>query len=470
MDDENARRSARNSLLQASAALEIAYQRMQELRQSIRHLADVMPPPFDLPANSNVSNVGPPHEAILLSGQSIEEQGDSLNLDMARLRSSISPLALEGLERFESEHDGLSAIDQPSDQLIPPPAPSGGSTRQLPPSRSLTQGPSMAPHRNPVISPRRSLLESQLSRRRDVNPDDPSTALGRRVAAREAGEVIDPVIPPQLERFILNTTAVFARNLENITTRIVQRTQTVDATTLSRTDQAPPSGMQTPIDPHSRRSLDANGSRAPRSPSIGTTQLPPSIPPFQPRPVLNRRWRMSRPDFGGRQSTGSSGPPGQSTGNPRLSVLSNFSAVENFPSPVTPLSRETPILFEEPVSYVAPNTVGEMAFEEEPETSTIDRNYVVHRRVNADGDEFVHNLNMQWNDSDDDRATWLTPSHPRETIPFFRSSTRGPTGDVYYRTELNTSASTLSGATVDPPRRRRGWGKRLAALYSAPPS
>jgi len=475
MDDNSrqegttAQADTQNSLRLASTALEAAYRRIRELRHSLLELADSMPPPESQSAIPNPSNIAPAHEAILLSGTtSADEQADSLVLDMARLRSSLPSSVMERLEQFESEFLGDQQTDRSSEPPVLPPAPSGSTTRQLPPSRSslFSLNSPTVQHRNSLL-PRRSLLESQLSRRRDVNPDDPSTALGRRVAAREAGDVSIDASIPHLERFLLSTTAVVARNLENMTNRLNQRSQTTDPIAFTRTDAVPPNHRQTGVDPRPRRGLEGTGGRGGRSPSVGATQASANV--FPPRPPATRRWRtLIRPESGGRQAT--SGPPsGQSTTSTRLSVLSNFSAVDNFSSPVTPLSRERPILFDEPFSYAPPNQSGETPFEDDFETNAVDRNYLVRRTVNADGDELVHNVNLLWNDPDEDRSAWIPPQQSHDNIAS-RRSIPGPVRDIPYRNDVISDVRSPR-APPEVPRRRRGWGNSLFSilLVSPPP-
>jgi len=449
-DGSNAHEETQNSLRQASSALELAYHRIRQLRHSLLELADSMPP-SDLQSEiPNPTSIGPAHEAILLSGQSTGDQDDRPVLDIARFRSSLPPSVMERLENFESEY----LPDQPNDRLpepsAPPPAPSGSTTRPLPPSRSSLfdiNSPTVLP-RNSIIHPRRSLLELQLSRHRDVNPDDPSTALGRRVAAREAGEF--PADSPihQLERFLVNTTAVIARSLDNITTRLNQRSQTLDF------------NRQAGIDPRTRRVLEGTNTRWIRSPSVGATQnLSNSLSSRQPS---NRRWRaVMRPESAVRSTPSPSAQSGQSSST-RLSVLSNFSAVENLSSPLTPLSRERPILFDEPASYVLPNPPGEAPFEEDSEMNAADRNYVIRRRMNADGDEFVHSLSMSWNDVEEDRTPWLTPQQHYDNITPFRSVRRSVV-DVPPGTDAVLVTRSATSPSGEPTRRRRGWG-----TYSSP--
>jgi hypothetical protein len=463
--EDNSRQEAtttdtQNSLRLASTALEAAYRRIRELRHSLLELADSMPPPDSQPAIPNPSNIAPAHEAILLAGTTgVDEQPEPLVLDMARLRSSLPPPVMERLEQFETEFLGEQQTDRSSaEPPVLPPAPSGSTTRQLPPSRSslFNLNSPTVQHRNSLL-PRRSLLESQLSRRnRDVNPDDPSTALGRRVAAREAGDISADVSIPHLERFLLSTTAVVARNLENMTNRLNQRSQTTDPIAFTRLDTAQPSHRQPGVDPRQRRGLEGTGGRGGRSPSVGVTQASASASLYPPRPPATRRWRtVIRPESGGRQST--SGPSsGQSTTSTRLSILSNFSAVDNFSSPVTPLSRERPILFDEPFSYAPPNQTGETPFEDDFEPNAVDRNYLVRRTVNADGDELVHNVNLLWNEPDEDRSAWIPSQQSHDNI-VPRRSIPGPVRDIPYRNDVISDVRSPR-APPEAPRRRRGWG------------
>jgi hypothetical protein len=450
---QNWHAETQNNFRQASNALEAAYRRIRQLRHSLLELAESMPTPDSQAPAPGPNDVGPAHDAILLSSPvNPDEQEDPLVLDMSAL---LPPSFTERLELPEERSD------HPRESTTPPPAPTGRATRPLPSRSPLfnLNSPNL-PVRNSLPPPRRSFLESQLTRRRDLNPDDPSTALGRRVAAREAGEILTDPQLPQLERFLVTTTALLARNLESLSNRLNQRFQTIDSSVPSRTDLTAPNQGLTPAEHRPRRTADTSNARGARSLSVNTTQTSPNPSMFPPRPPPNRRWRaLIRPESGGRQTTGP--VSGQSSSNTRLSLLSNFSAVENFPSPLTPSSRERPILFEEPYSYAPPNQPSDTRFEDDVEMNSAERGYVVRRMVNADGDELVHTFNLLWNDPEDDRASsWLPPQQDSQA----HRNAHVPIREPYLRTETHARASSNNAPAPETPRRRRGWGNSFPIL------
>ncbi|KAG9314672.1 hypothetical protein JVU11DRAFT_5477 [Chiua virens] len=106
---------SRSNLRQASLALDTAYERITSLRNSINNMLNRIPP--EAPGTgtststteaattqpyhslSSDTSIGPPHSALVLSGEQVVEE---LNSRAARLRSLISPSARQRLEEFES--------------------------------------------------------------------------------------------------------------------------------------------------------------------------------------------------------------------------------------------------------------------------------------------------------------------------------------------------------------------------------
>ncbi|KAL0581387.1 hypothetical protein V5O48_000651 [Marasmius crinis-equi] len=271
-------------------------------------------------------HMGPPHEALILGGESIERQ----NPENSSLESLRSPLPVEVMERlrlFEAQQAeaetsrSLRSLRMTANHLNPEetssqaPSPSTASESprpsQPPPLRpyNLTLPPSpispISPPRQPLLPPR--TLEPTHTPRWTAISDDPQTSLGRRVAAVMASPESNPLTPDQgLTETRRAIQSLIHRDLDHI---------------LSVSRQQRSELVQSFLENH-RAELDPRLSRNPDSPSS-----------LRPGP---RRARNIRGDS--RQNSGS-----------RLSTLSNFS-VQNLPTPTSTLSQQ-PLLFEEPMSY-----------------------------------------------------------------------------------------------------------------------
>jgi hypothetical protein len=453
-----------NNLRQATAALDSAFRRIRQLRHSILELADSIPSQESTTRIRNISHMGPAHEAILLSDSTAENQDDSVVPDMARLRSTLPPVVMESLERYEAEQEGRSN-HFPSHVLQPP---VGMPSRQSSSSRTLhsTSPPHIhnssitGPSRDPIL-PRRSWLETQISRPRAIYPDDVSTTLGMRVAAREArgGQTTADDLTPQLEQIILNTTPATARSVDD---RSTQR--------MLGLDQTPEHRRPLDADIRTNRIMDGYIGRESQSPGIPANHSGSGTSVLPSRPVQSRRWRAVRSEAGARQAStvlSMSGALETSVGtSARLSALSNFSTFDNFGTPSTPLSRERPILFDEPHSYVHPPNLPTRRRQPEDITEGIvadNRSYLVRRRLNADGDELVHNISLSdWDE--DDLFAWLRPARERISDPAIsprpsRGTGRTSDGGIYFS---QRSGSPTNQMQPDAPRRRRGWGASLS--------
>lgn len=160
------------SLQRASNVIESAYQRLALLRESIRRNLDSMP--HDLPEPSPLTGaspaMGPNHAAIVLSDQpgTIEphsHNSSTITESYERTRNSSSPqrppwVSWNGFTI--NPYDQRIATAQPVDLRAPR---RSGSTN--PPTR-------------------RSLVEHYFTYRRDPNPNDASTSLGRSVEGRSS--------------------------------------------------------------------------------------------------------------------------------------------------------------------------------------------------------------------------------------------------------------------------------------------
>ncbi|KAJ7630484.1 hypothetical protein FB45DRAFT_915649, partial [Roridomyces roridus] len=268
--------------------------------------------------SSDPSNIGPEHSALLLTASPVDEFSSDTDdpMDLQALRSNLAAMDRQSQEYLDRFAPGSGNDDHNQPPGFPRPR------RQIHlPSPSSSESP---------LPPRRSMLESHLARRREIlDSDDSATFLGRRVAAREAaaaGPSSRPVEQPQPQADPVFRAVEMERDL-------------IHARALRQQRQALRAQRQ--------------------QPSI-TTNVPP-----HPR-APPRRWRAYRTPAETRQNSGSA----------QLSILSNFSSVQNLTTPTSAVAQNRPLLFEEPMESrdIVESPVG-------------DRSYFIHRRVNADGDE-----------------------------------------------------------------------------------
>ncbi|KAF7367331.1 hypothetical protein MSAN_00795400 [Mycena sanguinolenta] len=411
----------------ASAALQAAYRRIRQVRRSLVELTEPLPPSPD----SLLDGIGPSHSALLLTASPVEEASDNDDaIDFRRIRANLAAVdrqSQEYLDRFAAP--GSWSDHQPSNNI------------ELPRPRRHVQLPSPSSSVEPLQQPaiRRSMLESQLARRRELyNSDDPSTFLGRRVAAREAAgpsraaeasqsSSADPILrATEIEHELLHFRATAQQRRTDPGVVVGSRTEA------SRADII-----------RGARSLDTEPVRLQRQ-----------IANMEPRrPPNPRRWRAYRAAVETRQNSNNTQAPVSAHPDGRLSILSNFS-VQNLPTPTSSISRDRPLLFEEPLSYSGQRRES-TDIVESPIGS--ERSYFIHRRVNADGDELVHNINFEWDD--DDPLSWLMSPRERGENPDFsvyrRRRFASAAFDAYDRTEPRPPRAPPS----IPEPRRRGWAR-----------
>lgn len=352
----------------------------------------------------------------------------------------------------------LAAVDRQTQEYLDRFAPGSWSDHQQPPSnielprpRRQIQLPSPSssaePLQQPAI-PRRSMLETQLARRRELyNSDDPATFIGRRVAAREAAgpsRAVDP--PPQPPMDPILRAVEMERELIHLRALSQQRRTDPGMASASRAADA----MSRSEIIRAARSLDMESFRA------GHRQQPSTINtnmPVHPRPPQNpRRWRAYRAAAETRQNSNTQPPASSHPDRDRLSILSNFS-VQNLGTPTSAIVGNRPLLFEEPLSYTGQRR-DSRDIVESPVGS--ERSYFIHRRVNADGDELVHNINLEWDD--EDPLSWLMSARERGESQDYSSFPRRrfapPMFDAHERLETRVPR----GPQSIPEPRRRGWG------------
>ncbi|KAJ7655297.1 hypothetical protein DFH06DRAFT_1202163 [Mycena polygramma] len=445
-------RPEQHSMRAASAALQAAYRRIRQVRRNLIELGDMPLPSPDSPT----SDIGPNHSALVLTSSPVEESSDTDEaIDFQTMRANLAIAdrqTQEYLDRFApgswSDHQQPSYVDPPRPRRqVQLPSPSS--------SAEPLQHPTV-----PLPLPRRSMLESQLARRRELySSDDPSTFIGRRVAAREAAgpsRSVDHSPQPRTDPAL--RAAEMERELIHL--RALQRRTDPGMTAASRADAMSRSEII-----RAARSLDMESFRAQRQPANISTNLPP-----HPRPPPNpRRWRAYRAAADSRQSSNNTQPPASAHPNrDRLSILSSVSVqnLHNLQTPTSAIAHDRPLLFEEPLSYT-----GQRRDSRDVVESPIgsERSYFIHRRVNADGDELVHNINLEWDD--EDPLSWLMSGSPRERaeIPDHYGPARRRFAPSFYDTHEHLDSRVQRAPPSIPEPRRRGWA-RLDANGNAIPS
>ncbi|KAG6857632.1 hypothetical protein H0H87_010200 [Tephrocybe sp. NHM501043] len=360
------------SLQQASSALENAYQRIRQFRRSLLEVADS--------TSSTAGRTFRPTD-LPYPGPNRSRRASSQITGYLRTLDSSTSTSDTPDTVSDSEDDDIF----PSQTLL-----SGG--RPSLPRITTTSNPGRLPPRTihpalpavpPSISPIHPFRESRFSRMREYLPDDASTSLGRRVAAREAAGTAnaDPGSSTASSHW-----PRYENHSADILARLEREIEAFDG--LSRQENAagtPSANVRAFRRINSRlRVMNQSASQA----------NPPNNSSLVPQPDSIRRRLIGT--FPSRSST-------MSTQSDRLSLLSNFS-VQNLSTPVSATSSR-PLLFEEPSSYVrAADFIEDEArgymswspgagFGEGPE-----RSYVVRRTFNADGEEHVHPINLDWLD------------------------------------------------------------------------
>ncbi|TFK40897.1 hypothetical protein BDQ12DRAFT_678560 [Crucibulum laeve] len=217
----------------------------------------------------------------------------------------------------------------------------------------------------------RNHVTRQTTRSRDDHNDDGFTELGRRVAAREA---------------------VASNNYPLDTSSREGDIDYIRAVNLDHSFLQPLREDEPPFNDGSRNSPIMVSNSGVRRPLVQSQHHPPEVP-------LPPPWRFSTPGIPIRDQF--SRRAVESTDSQRLSLLSNFS-VQNLSTPRSVTLSDHALLFDEPGSYTH-DSISQAQF---TESISHGRNYVIQRRVNSDGDEHIHNINVMW---DDDNSWVLSP-------------------------------------------------------------
>ncbi|RDB29033.1 hypothetical protein Hypma_015111 [Hypsizygus marmoreus] len=427
------------SLQQASAALEAAYLRIRQVRRNLLEMTDTLP--SSERRSQEGSNIGPNHESITLAG-GLDADAVGSGEDSAT-RDALSPVSTtfeERLRQFEATIQSDLQRRSERYQELPPVTPSP--THSTPPPSNQTT------IRRPPILPRRSQLESQFARRREIAMDDAATSLGRRVAARQAAGSLNsqPNVTPSRrstlgsENNSTRLVATIERDIEHFRSLARQRrSEPTPATVLEGLDLAD----------RTNRTVDNPTSRLTHPHSLVTGDSPSR------RFSLVPQQEMRSGDSRRRRFLLSNSPI--SSQSERLSLLSNFS-VQNLSTPVS-AGIPRPLLFDEPASYIpAANFTQPSADGVESASDTgEERNYTIRRRLNADGEEHVHPINLDWLRLDEDAQSWLMPRDPNDDPMSY------PERSVYNRAQRrDTVQPAQNGGTSESPAgppRRRGWAR-----------
>ncbi|KAG6866262.1 hypothetical protein C0991_006849 [Blastosporella zonata] len=370
------------SLQQASVALEAAYQRIRQFRRSLLDVADIASTSAERPSEATNDN---------------------------RRGHPDSPLDSSAPE------DTVLGSDSDDELYAPlPPRPRPLHARRLPlPRITTSRGISnnsipLYPHAPSYIYRSQPPMGGRSPRHRESLADDGSTSLGRRVAAREAAgtSTPNPGSAHFLPRYEGNPAQLLAILEEYSPYRLPPRPENPNPTHTT--------AQNSPISPVFRRRRTPLNAPIPHAGASANSSLVP-----QPESV---RRRLTGGIFPSRSTT-------MSNQSEHLSLL--------LPTPLS-ASSSRPLLFEEPSSYVRAadfidNEVrtNEMR-NDRPWTGYGDsvRSYVMRRRYNADGDEHVHPINLEWLDD-----------HP---LYIGQAATRRPV-------QLDQSETTAQ--------RRRGWAR-----------
>jgi hypothetical protein len=444
---------AQENLSHASHGLTDALHRLQQLRNSLASLTDRLPP-HDPQVHGSNQGVGPAHAAIVLSDSTTLES--NVVPDMHRLRSTIPSTIMERLEEYEtdSRRHSESTGRRFASTLRTPVSRQSSNSQLLSSSTQTTASRTRPTYRAPpfpdlVLPPR----PSWAPRRRDANPDDSSTALGRRVAARAAagGPSSSENHIPQLDQIFLSRTTEIARDLETAVNRLAshraarleQRTNEVSRNATSNNHNGATPAIEGRVSGHI-------GDQIPNRPTNST-----SARTFRYGQIAELiRTASSEPEDAAPSVTTTLGPRSRR------------------------LFREDP---DRPLSGSA-RTAAERA--RDPDN----RNYLVRRRLNADGDEHVHNIHsMDWDDDSDDPMEWLMPpltshahnhldarilpSRVSRNISPLSPSVRSYRGSGPPRGHGSSQGADyivddIMHESIAPevPRRRRGWGKSGCSL------
>lgn len=418
-----------NNLVEVAIAVRESLQRLERLRDNIAELSDELSS-----QDSNIPSVGldlgPSHAAIVLLDAMVDTNADPDTIpEMPRRRSPISTRILErlleyeaslrpqliyGMEDYSPSSSSTRVSQQPPTDSISPVAERTRSNI-LPRPVSTTRPP---PYPDLFIPSRRSLLESPSLRRRDIDADDSSTLLGRRVAARAAaGRMNSADHIPQSDRDFLRRSVGIARELQDMTDFLQSR------------------GMRLLERSRARLGVSNTSLSTDSNTSANDVLIDRRVVSLSGRPSRLRR-------YGAGQTTSETEP-------------------QHRTATIAPVRSIVPQI-DEQMSRILSSVRAD---------GTDGRNYLVRRRLNADGEEQVHNISLSgWVENalarvpsvspldsvtqgqfeNRDQAIFSQPP-PRPTVTTSASHDRASASSI------NQSRSPQSTA-LDSRTRRRNWG------------
>ncbi|KAF8591999.1 hypothetical protein K439DRAFT_621325 [Ramaria rubella] len=454
----------RDELAQASMALNTAYDRLQNLRASLRNftaqrdrLSGVRRTNQQFRSQpQNAQHMGPDHTAIVLS-----ESEEDTELDIDAFRNSLPSRLLELTTRWGLQQARLNAAARqmgvPESHIPPPssipstlfsdeprPALSASRRRRLPPpsgssSRDATGLPVTASSIGAASPARRSILEAHMRHARHAaQPGESSTTLGRRVTQRAAA--------------IANERQAAAAGSPAPPNTIIHSTLPLG---LEPRPSSPPSGFV---------------STTPRIESRAATNLRHSLLPNPP----STRPSGSRPGSINATHTRLGDRTEHRPRTARSNSLTALSRTTSSPMQQTPNSADTVARAPPFFGRISPSSFARFPEEEDTARNADDpfsTSYRVRRHLNAQGEEQVFNISWSELMSEGDReegisdlAVWVRP--PQRSVPTFgtHSAQTQPEPDTDDTVVHDTPLLTREAREARPigreggARRRRGWG------------
>jgi hypothetical protein len=431
--------TTQRNLIHTSVALGAAYRRIRQARRNLLEMTETTLQDVQTRANE-LNDLDPGHEAITLTGEPAhlfnpEDDGHGMHRETAYSNVETRPSRYETIPALDFRDTDRSASydTMPSNSVGTLPfTPSHPPTMHLPP---------LSPYSPPMyLHPRQLQPESQLPRRRELSLNDPTTSIGRHVAAREAGSVTSPSLISPWDGAPARLVTAIERDIEQLRTA---------AAAQRRTDPDRPEAQSLDTTSRVSRSLDIDTTRRTIRNQVLQTRATNSTPPLG-LSVESRRQRL------GRGSVYPSPQSSTSSQSGRLSILSNL-PVQNLSTPVSAVSR--PLLFEEPSSYIpaADFTRPYASFRDDSNVPVGgERSYVIRRTMNADGEEHVHPISLEWNEEE---VSAVPPRGQRDDliVEYMSSARRLRAPSVRY---VQRSDTIQIDESAPPSRthRRRGWG------------
>ncbi|KIM47944.1 hypothetical protein M413DRAFT_22519 [Hebeloma cylindrosporum] len=390
------------SLQEASAALEVAYNRIRQVRRSLIELSESLP--VSGRAGTNYNGLGPGHDALLLSEASrVEGRREERFVELYGMPFTMPP------------NRNATPINEPTPPVASdlPSSENPNDSTPFPVDSSTLFQSSIASNVLPPRLSRRDLVnEAQYLQRRGPHQDPSATTRGLRVAAREANAQMTDLstLSAEYER-ILALQRDF--DLPNVPSLAENSARWERSTRIQRN-----------FDPRDGRR------------SIPAASVPPPTPPLLSwRTQDSRRWRM-RPEV--RPPT----RPFSAEASDRLQALSNSMMNQDMLAQ-PPVNVQLPSISTDPRIDPISGFSGSAA---EPPR----RYRYAMRPVDME-----NGLNVDW--SDEDFISWFSPAQDQyfRDFPTFLPRTPRPQNNAIRATRTTDTAASVSENL--PP--RRGWAR-----------